>query len=166
MRRGLLAFASGSSLVLCVATFAVCVVTIVHPLSWSGTWYYYSARPGLGGPEFQRHRCVAVRNGVLHVQLVQLGRADPRWPATVINPGYPLSYPFLENFLGFSLYLDAGWPTGGGSYREFSMPVWVVVASLAIPPALTHRQRRTRSLVGWVRCGSCDYNLTGNVSGV
>src|SRR4051812_9795618 len=91
MKRGLSTFAAAVSLVMCVGTLAVCVVTIVHPLTWSGTWYYYSLRPGLGGPEFQRHRCVAVKNGVLHVQLVQLGAADPRWPTKVSNPGYPLS---------------------------------------------------------------------------
>jgi hypothetical protein len=120
-----------------------------------------------GRAQFQRHRRVALSNGVLHVQLVQMRAADPRWGTTPPIRGYPLSFPFLETFLGFSLYLDApGWYTGGGSYREFSVPVWVIVGLLGMVPVQTERRRRKRMEMAWIRCRTCGYDLTGNVSGV
>ena len=56
---------------------------------------------------------------------------------------------------------------GSGAISTYTLPCWVLLLLLSVPPTLAYRRRRsdrTRRVTG--RCRSCGYDLTGNVSGV
>jgi hypothetical protein len=54
-----------------------------------------------------------------------------------------------------------------GNGRLFVFPQWPLVAALAVPAALvTHSRRRREHRIAGGACPHCNYDLTGNVSGV
>ena len=165
MSRRLTTIASVTSLLLSVATAACCLVSLWKPVRWSQTQDHYSFHSS--GPDFQTYRCIAVVNGVLHVQAVQFHAPNPSWPIRAVYPGYPLNFPFVKTRMGFSLQLEppGGWSTGGGSYREVSIPLWLIAALAAILPRQRFRLWQQRRDMQRGLCPTCRYNLTGNTSG-
>lgn len=151
------------SLLGCVGSAVLCLVSVWHPLHWSDTRDFYSFR--YQGPDFQVHRCVALKNGVLHAQAVQLRSPVSGWPVKAVYRGYPLAFPFVPNVLGFSVQLsNPTWSSDGGYYREASIPVWLVTLVAVVVPWRRFLLWRRGRNVGL--CTRCRYDLTANASGV
>jgi hypothetical protein len=159
VRRRLFSIASVLSLPLCVATLLLCLASTLHQWRWSETLDYYASRDD--GPDLEVHHCVGLSNGVLYAQSVHRGRLIPVFPVKAVHPGYPVAYPIARTILGFNLWREkaVGW-----SFREWDFPLWPIAVATAILPLRSYARRRRALRAGL--CATCNYNLTGNVSGV
>lgn len=63
---------------------------------------------------------------------------------------------------GFGSSLGLGHLVGGSS-RTLSVPIWGFIVAILCPTLLLHDLRRRRLPPG--RCATCDYDLTGNLTG-
>ena len=79
-----------------------------------------------------------------------------------------VNYPKVQGLgfkYGLSVYRAGGFIFG----RNVLIPFWFLIALFSVVPAFTVATRNRRLRMARIqagRCGACDYDLTGNTSGV
>ncbi len=141
---GLIRFCSAASVVSIVIWLASGIVDLsVHPTA-SEEWHFGSGR----------------------LSYTRYSTRSPQFPNA---PDYdlrlePAVYPFPVWLLPLpSAYIALGHGSGGSS-RTVAVGTWPLAACIAIPAFVLSQLRRTR--LPFNACRNCDYNLTGNITGV
>ena len=160
MRRRLFIILSAVSLVVCLTNAATWVRTYENPQVRDAKWYRAARDRGFA-----------------------CWLADGRVWAWRASSSHPISQEErLFGILGFECssrvelvcpYPSSGWrelyPSPAQSGVRLSIPCWFLCAVTSVLPAIWlwryRRDRRLRS-DGMPHCVKCDYNLTGNVSGI
>ena len=159
MRRRLFTILSAVSLALCLAVAASWVLSgdgTTSPISEYRSSVYQASGPRLA--------CGFDRSGV--VSLVQ----HPR-PRNLRRAGFNAVCPYRSAArLGFRWQRSYWDSTGSYVANELLVvPWWFPCALTAIPPGIwlwVRLRSRRRPSDGMPHCAECDYNLTGNVSGI
>ena len=153
-------------------------VSLVLCLATAGLWVRSYWRPGQSSGAFSYLRCTRQQVHLAYPKPRVWSAASPTWSFVFPGLRYQRSQVFTTDYeLAFTrpivlhgeIYFDAYFDMPDGFAHELTVSWWLLAALTAVLPALWlwryRRDRRVRSN-GMPHCAKCDYNLTGNASGI